>query len=63
VLPAIQLNNLGVVLREQGDLSEAQSLEELALGVFREFLGDDRSTTRIVEGKLRRVEEEMKNAE
>jgi tetratricopeptide (TPR) repeat protein len=60
---AIRLNNLGGVLRAQGDLAGAKPLFERALRIFREFLGDDHPTTKIVQGNLRRVEEELKNAE
>lgn len=49
---AIQVNNLGLVLRALGDLAGARAAYERALAIFRRVLGEDHPNTKIVRGNL-----------
>jgi hypothetical protein len=46
------LNNLAVVLLNQGNLEEATACCERALKIFKKFLGDDHPKTRLVQNNL-----------
>jgi tetratricopeptide (TPR) repeat protein len=58
---AIRLNNLGNVLREQGDLDSTKALFERSLRIVREYLGDDHPHTKLVQGHLQILEAELGN--
>jgi hypothetical protein len=49
---AIDVNNLGMVLKELGDLPGARANYERALKIFKKFLGDDHPNTRLVQRNL-----------
>ncbi len=53
---ATTLNNLGNVLREQGQLDEAKNLFQRALRIFQEVLGDDHEKTANVRRRLASLE-------
>jgi tetratricopeptide (TPR) repeat protein len=49
---ALSLNNLGYLLRAQGQMSEARPYYERALAIYERVLGPDHSYTRTVRGNL-----------
>ncbi len=55
---AIDINNLGMVLQDLGELAEARKCFERALKIFREKLGDDHPNTRIVANNLNSVSQD-----
>jgi hypothetical protein len=57
---AICANNLGLVLKDLGDLESAKAHLECAFGIFREFLGDEHPTTKIVRRNLETLKHLMK---
>jgi hypothetical protein len=50
---AIGVNNLGLVLRDLGELSEARQCFDRALRIFTTFLGDDHPNTVTVRNNLK----------
>jgi len=55
---ARDVNNLGSVLQDMGDLAGARAAYERALAIFRRFYGEDHPHTQIVLGNLRALEDE-----
>jgi hypothetical protein len=53
---AIDVNNLGEVLRQQGDLSGARVAFERALKIFKKFLPPDHPNIKLVQENLDSLE-------
>jgi len=49
---AIDVNNLGLVLQDIGDLEAAKKMYERALSIFTEYLGEDHPNTVTVQNNL-----------
>jgi len=52
---ARDVNNLGSVLQDLGDLQEARKCYERALKIFRENLGEDHPNTKVVANNLNSI--------
>jgi hypothetical protein len=57
---ATRLSNLGNVLQDLGDRQGAKRIQKRALDVFREFLGDNHSSTVIVRNNLALLRDNIK---
>jgi hypothetical protein len=57
---ARDVNNLGSVLQDVGDLEGARAHIERALGIFRKFLGEDHPTTVLVRQNLQKLDAERR---
>ena len=53
---AISLSNLGMVLKDLGDLAQARKLLQRSYKIFKATLGDEHPNTKTVYGNLRAVE-------
>ena len=54
---AIGVNNLGLVMQEQGDLVSAHAAFEHALAIFKKFLPPDHPNIKLVQENLDSLEE------
>ncbi len=56
---ARDVNNLGSVLRDLGELTDARAAFERALKILQHFLGDDHPNTKTVQSNLNSVLEQL----
>jgi hypothetical protein len=55
---AIRVNNLGMVLKDPGELQKARKCSERAIKILQARLGEDHHNTRIVQNNLKSLDQD-----